>query len=296
MKEKNGRRIAFRGAILTIAAMLPFGSLSVSASGTGAFHVGAFEQPPQKPTDYNTASNWANIAAAHIDRVMFIENSLLNGSPRTYNYADNQTGIDNSFANGVDLLATDSSVYGKYSYTASDKAALENSILPYKNNAKVAGMTLRDEPVGWNIEGIANTYRWAKAFAPQLDFYVNLNPAFAGDGMRPRPGKLALSNSGAQGDGTHVTLTQSLGQTFKIPAGMTFLDGIDMYIDQNQWSSSETLTLRLWNSPSKTTLLAQSSLAGSGVSSASDAYHSYPYFRFQVPVIPGTVYYMELTH
>ncbi|GGD50040.1 hypothetical protein GCM10010911_04490 [Paenibacillus nasutitermitis] len=285
-----------RGALLIgIALLLAVGGGSASASGTGEFHVGAFQQPMAKPVDYNTNANWSNIANAYLDRMVSIETS----GNVTYNKAENENGIANSYSNDVQLFVTDSGLYNFQSYTPSDYATLESRLAPYKADSRVSGISFKDEPMGWHIEGYANTIRRAKAFAPQLDAYINLTPSFAEDHLQPKPGRLALSNSGAQQSGTYVTSSQSLGQTVKIPAGMNVLHGVDLKIDMRQWSSSETITLKLWNSTAKTSLIAQKSLTGNG---SADEYWFYPYFEFKTTtspgaaVTPGATYYLELTH
>jgi len=295
MRERKEMKRARRAAMLGIACLLASGGGTASASGTGEFHIGAFQQPMAKPTDYNTSAHWTNIANAYLDRMVSIETS----DNVTYNKAENENGIANSFAKGVQLFVTDSGLYNFQSYMPSDYATLESRLAPYKADSRVTAINFKDEPMGWHIEGYANTIRHAKAFAPGLDAYINLIPSFAEDALRPKPGKLALSNSGSQQTGTYVTSSQSLGQTVKIPAGMTILHGVDMKIDMRQWSSSETLTLKLWNSTAKTSLIAQKSLVGNGIA---DEYWLYPYFEFKTstspgaPVTPGATYYLELTH
>jgi hypothetical protein len=287
--RKNGKKSFRLGLMLTILLLLLSVSIPVSAAGTGAFNVGAFEQPQAKPVDYNTNAHWANIAAAKIDRMMSIENS----GGLTYNKAENENGIANSYANGVKLYVTDSNIYGFESYTAADYATLESRLTPYKNDSRVSAINFKDEPFGYNLEGYANTFKRASTFAPALQYYVNLQPALNEYALHNPPGKLALSNSGASGNGSYVTSGNSVGQTIKIPAGMTLLHGIQLNLDAGQFSSSETLTLKLWNSTAKTSLLGQASITGSG---AGEIWKNYTYFAVNAAVTAGTIYYMELTH
>ncbi|MCD9021497.1 discoidin domain-containing protein [Cohnella silvisoli] len=269
---------------LVIAGVMP---LTASAGGTGSFEVGAYWQPPVYiGADYNTNANWANIAAANIDTITAVRVP----SGQTLNKSANETGIANSSANNVKLLVTDSDIYGKPIYTAADITALQNLLTPYKNDARVKGINFKDEPGGYEMEGYANAYKVAKAFAPNFDYYVNMLP---NHGASSPPGKLIQSNSGALGNGAYVSTANSVGQTITIPAGISYIDGIDMYIDSLQWSSSETLTLKLWNSTAKTSLLGQAAITGNGSGSAPDFHR---YFRVAAPVTPGGTYYMELTH
>ncbi|MFC5402519.1 discoidin domain-containing protein [Cohnella soli] len=254
------------------------------ASGTGTFQIGGYVQPPAKPVDYNTNAIWADIAASGIDTMMV--QGIEPGN--TLNKADNETGIANSYANNVKLLVTDSSLYGFRSYTAADYTNLNTILTPYVNDSRVKGLVLQDEPQQYEFEGVANTYKYIQSLKPGLQTYVNFY-----DIWYSVPGKLALSNSGSQGNGSYVTSTNSLGQTFKVPAGVNYIDGIDMLIDSSQWSSSETLTLKVWNSTAKTTLLGQAAITGNG--NAGEAYN-YPYFPVHASVTPGSTYYMELTH
>ncbi|MCD9022440.1 carbohydrate binding domain-containing protein [Cohnella silvisoli] len=276
------------GVLLSMCLVLATGGGTAFASGTGEFHIGGFQQPIAKNVDYNTNANWANVANAYIDRMMSVE--LGYGYP---NKAENETGIVNSNANNVQLYVTDGSLYGFQSYTAADYATLESNLTPYKLDSRVKAINYKDEPAAWNIEGFANTLRHARAFAPQLDYFINLLPSFDEYNTYATSGKLALSNSGARQDGTYVTSTQRLGQTIKIPAGMTVLQGVDMMIDMRQWSPNEMLTLRLWTSTAKTTLLSEAYAWGNNSSLERDFY---PYFVLNAPVTSGTTYYLELTH
>lgn len=275
--------------LLAVSALLTGGSGTAGASGTGEFHIGAFQQPMIKPVDYNTSTHWQHIADAYLDRMVSVETS----GGINYTKAENETGIANSYANNVQLFVTDGGLYDYQTYTPDDYATLESRLTPYKLDSRVTGINIKDEPAAWNIEGYANTIRHAKSFAPQLDYYINLAPVIVEDHFYPTPGKLAVSNSGAIQNGTFVTSSQRLGQTVKIPAGMTVLHGVDLRIDMRQWSSSETLTLKLWNSTARTTLIAQKSMTGNG---SDDLRLFFPYFELKASVTPGNTYYLELTH
>ncbi|MFC4601451.1 hypothetical protein [Cohnella hongkongensis] len=284
---------AQRALGLVLAGGLAAGTVpqTVGASGIGKFEVGGFWQPPiYVGGDYNTSSHYANITGAHIDSVVGVR--VPQGV--TLDKAANESGIAASHANGVKLYVSDSSISGKSVYTAEDETALENALLPYKNDSRVKAITLKDEPAAWELEGYANAYKKAKAFAPDMDVYVNLLPSYAGGAyVEGKPGKLVLSNSGARGSRSAVSSGSALGQTFVVPAGMTMLHGIELTLDPSSaWSSSETLTLKLWDGPAKTTLLGQASLTGSGTASPW-TYH--PYFTLNAPVTPGSALFMELT-
>lgn len=271
------------GLLLFVLVFVICNSTSAFAAGTGSFTVGGFWQPPTKPVDYNTNANWANIAAANLD-VMVAQRV---GGSNTMNKTENETGIQYSFANNVKLQVIDSGIYSRPIYTEADRTAFNSVLMPYVNDPRVQGLALKDEPAPWEMEGIANSYKQIKSVDPSMDVYVN----FCNSG--PTPGKLVLSNSGARETGSFVTSTNPVGQTFKVPAGVTYIDSIDMYIDSGTWASDEVLTLKVWNSTAKTTLLGQASKTGTG---ATDEASKYPAFPVHAAVTPGTTYYMELTH
>jgi hypothetical protein len=292
---QNGRKNKqmSRYVMLALVFFLIFSVMAIpaSAAGTGSFEVGGFWQPPvYVGGDYNTSTNWANIAAANIDAMTGIRAAP---SGKTHNKTSNETGIANSYANNVKLFVTDTGITGKPVYTSADISTLQTNLKPYKDDSRVKGINIKDEPFAFEMEGYANAYKRAKAYAPNLEYYVNMLPPQSWGPTVAPPGKLILSNSGAQGDGSYVSSTYSLGQTITIPSGVTFIDGIDMYIDSLQWSSSEVLTLKLWNSTSKTSLLGQASITGNGSGNGWDFYR---YFRLNATVTPGSTYYMELTH
>ncbi|MBP1989456.1 discoidin domain-containing protein [Paenibacillus eucommiae] len=275
--------------VLIIALIFLLVPNHAKASGTGSFEVGGYWQPPiYVGGDYNTNAHWANIAAANIDIITGIH--LWNG---VMNKAANETGIANSYANNVKLQVSDSGITGKQTFTPADITALQTTLTPYKSDSRVKGMNIIDEPSAYEMEGFANTYKQAKAFAPNIDYYVNMLPSVTDQRVQAPYGKLFLSNSGARGSSSSVTSTHSLGQTITIPAGVTYLDGVDMYIDATQWSSTEMLTLKLWDSPSKTFLMSEALALGTGLTEGWDYYH---YFQLSKDVTPLTTYYLELVH
>ena len=260
------------------------------AAGTGTpFEIGAYWQPPVFiGGDFNTNANWATLANSGIQSIT----ATRVPAGTTLNKAGNESGIANSYANGVKLLATDTGFLSKPVYTAADKSAAQSIVAGYAADARVAGLKLWDEPSSYQMEGVGNAYRVAKATAPNLDIWVNHLGGGSTSTSGP-PGKLLLSNSGAQGDGSYVAPLNPLGQTIKIPVGTSFLQGVDLFLDSTQWSSSESLTLKLWNSPAKSTLIASNTL--NGPTSATSA-TNYPYFVLNAPVAGGGNYYLELVH
>nr|WP_286672464.1 discoidin domain-containing protein [Cohnella hashimotonis] len=63
---------------------------------------------------------------------------------------------------------------------------------------------------------------------------------------------------------------------------------MQLHIDKNTWGTNEPLTLKLWNSPAKTSLIAQQTLSGASTND--------PQFTLNAAVSPNTSYYWELTH
>jgi hypothetical protein len=63
---------------------------------------------------------------------------------------------------------------------------------------------------------------------------------------------------------------------------------LQLWLDHLNWGAGEALTLKLWNSPAKQTLIAQHTLS----TSADDN----PVFHLNAIVTPSTEYYWELTH
>ncbi len=156
---------------------------------------------------------------------------------------------------------------------AADIAEITNH---YKTNGAFLGYHLVDEPSAEKMVGLQSTIEKIRAADPDHLTYVNLLPTYAG-------------NLGFGGQtGVFVNPTQSVGQSFKTNSKTTTISTVQLYIDKNQWGTNEPLTLKLWNSPAKTTLIAQQTLSGAST--------NYPQFTLNAAVSPNTSYYWELTH
>jgi hypothetical protein len=264
------------------------------------FSVGAYVTPPKSPTDLNTAANWQNYAAANVDTAVDVNSSSKSASANA---------ITNSKASNVGVYNADTVLNGYQSYTASDYTTLDSNLTPYKNDSNVFGVVLKDEPNGYNLEGTTNTYKHAKSTAPGLQYYDNLLPYwydFCGstgtttcpantwNSLHEQPGQLVLSNSGSAGYTSTVTSSNPLGQSFTVPTGTTYIDGIQLYLNATTWATNETLTLKLWDSPSKNTLLSSASISGYASPYSDD--ENYPYFKLSKSVTSGGTYYFELVH
>ena len=142
-----------------------------------------------------------------------------------------------------------------------------------------------DNSVGWVTRSSSDTYANGTgsvgAAETALDFYFELLDA-------PSDARDTAQRSGGQGD--YVTAAAPMGQTFVVPADSAYpLRSIELDIDPNTWAADETLTLTVWDSPSRLTAFARSSLSGSN-----NGY--YPRFDLDAHLAPGATYYFELTH
>ena len=102
--------------------------------------------------------------------------------------------------------------------------------------------------------------------------------------------KPLLTSQTLQGTGYNILSTNSLGQTFKTPANCFNINTIQLKIDSSTWGTGEFLTLKLWNSPSKTTQI------GSTCTLTATNNFSNPEFTINANVSANTTYYWELTH
>ncbi|MFD0716103.1 beta-galactosidase [Paenibacillus sp. GCM10027626] len=169
--------------------------------------------------------------------------------------------------------------YGQKMYSGGEPpstATVNDIVAHYSSNPGLLGYNLMDEPSASAMTGLHGTMEKFRQADPNHMTYVNLLPTYAANlGFGARTGE-------------YVTPSRALGQSFKTNAGTTHISTIQLYIDNSQWASNEPLTLKLWDSAAKTTLLGQSSLSGSST--------SFPRFEVNAAVSPNTVYYWELTH
>lgn len=90
-------------------------------------------------------------------------------------------------------------------------------------------------------------------------------------------------------DGKYLSSSNPLGQTFKIPVGGNYyLSSFTPYIDPANWTADVTLTLTIYDSPSKTSVIATSSLSG-----PIPNYNAV--FPLSAAVTAGSTLYWELT-
>ncbi|QTH45319.1 hypothetical protein J4772_13450 [Cohnella sp. LGH] len=193
-------------------------------------------------------------------------------------YADGQM-YENGVATAQDLyfkVSFSQLVYndgGKPSNTEIDDVANH-----FTTKAAFQGYNIYDEPSAAIMTRIQDTMMRLRQTDPNHMTFVNLFPTYAA------PEQLGLTEQ----TGAYVTSAQPLGQTFKTKPNQTTISTIQMWIDDTQWSANEELNLSLWNSPSKTSLIAQKTLNG--------ASNNWVTFTLNASVSPDTSYYFELTH
>ncbi|MFD0715726.1 beta-galactosidase [Paenibacillus sp. GCM10027626] len=148
----------------------------------------------------------------------------------------------------------------------------------YREKNAVKGYHVLDEPSALQMTSIQNTIRRIKATDPDHMSFVNLLPSYA-----------SLAQLGLdQKTGEYVTDQVSLGQTFTTKKGQTYIDSVQWWIDKGTWGAGEALQLKLWDSPAKTSLIAQDTI------SVPDS--EWQQFHLNTAVKENTMYYMELTH
>ncbi|MFC5403235.1 hypothetical protein [Cohnella soli] len=149
----------------------------------------------------------------------------------------------------------------------------------YNANPALQGYHVYDEPSALQMTRVQDTIRRLKTGDPNHMSFVNLLPTYA-----------SLSQLGVnQFTGEFVSASQSLGQTFKTKPGQTSINTVQWWIDRGTWGSGESLTLKLWNSAAKTSLIASQTLSSTPA-------NNWPLFTLNASVQPNTTYYMELTH
>lgn len=148
----------------------------------------------------------------------------------------------------------------------------------YKTKSGILGYNLYDEPGATLFNRVAAVRERLRSIDPGRMAFVNLFPNVATDAL--------LKVNAVSGEFSRPASV--LGQSFTTAAGQTAINTIQLWIDHLQWGSGEALTLRLWNSPSKTSLIAQTTLTGSST--------NWPVFTLNAAVSANTSYYWELTH
>jgi len=214
---------------------------------------------------------------------------LTSDSPIAIGWVATSTGASDAYADGTAYqqgVATDRDLWFDVSFAQlayndgnrPDDAAVDAVANAYKHHPALFGYHLYDEPGSGlmsRIQAVQNRFRQQD---PGRLTFLNLFPVYA------TPSQWETNSF----SGDFVRPSRTLGQSFRTKANQTELRTLQLWIDHLTWSAGESLTLKLWNSPAKQTLIAQSTLA----SSADDN----PVFTLNAAVSPSTDYYWELTH
>lgn len=183
---------------------------------------------------------------------------------------------DSSFDFWFKMDALDTMYNGASKPSVSDINEIANY---YKTNPSLLGYNLLDEPSSNKMTRLQGAAEAFKQQDPNHLSFVNLFPSYASQDQLH-----GIKTT----DGGFVSPDNALGQTFKTNATTTFISTIQLYIVVENWSNTEPLTLKLWNSKDKTTLLGQDTLFGPGIIN--------PRFTLNANVSANTNYYWELTH
>ncbi|MBB3071125.1 hypothetical protein FHS14_004132 [Paenibacillus baekrokdamisoli] len=148
----------------------------------------------------------------------------------------------------------------------------------YKTNPSLLGYNLIDEPSSNKMTRLQAAAKAFKQRDPNHLSLVNLLPSYA-----TQEQQIGFKNTGIG----VVSPSRSVGQTFETSSNTTFISTIQLYVVIENWSNTATITLKLWDSKDKTTLLGQDTLYSSAT--------IYPQFTFNVDVSANTSYYWELS-
>ncbi|MCU6710744.1 beta-galactosidase [Paenibacillus sp. J5C_2022] len=148
----------------------------------------------------------------------------------------------------------------------------------YRTHAALQGYHVLDEPSVLQMTMIQDTIRRLKNGDPDHMSFVNLFPNYAS------ASQLGLN----QMTGEYVTSSVPLGQAFRTRHGQTYIETVQWWIDKNTWGAGEALTLSLWDSSAKSSLIAKHTLNSPTT--------EWPQFQLNAQVSGNTEYYMELTH
>lgn len=227
------------------------------------FPIGVFWPPKPENTSFATYEEIKDMNA----------NFIIAGNG-LHNYHTTANALTQADANGLNVLVPDISGF-KW---PSDEALEEITAL-YQGHPALLGYNLYDEPSAQAMARLGKTADRLKEYDADSISLVNLFPNYAVTSQ-------LFGSDPFFGD--YVRPDRSLGQTFVTMPHQTEVNTIQLYVDSNQWASNEELTLSLWDSPAKTTLIADDSLVGTG--------NGFPVFTLNATVSPSTRYYMELTH
>jgi len=159
-----------------------------------------------------------------------------------------------------------------------DDATVDAIADTYKNHPALLGYHLYDEPGAPLMSRLQAVQNRFKQRDPARLTFLNFMPIYASQAQ--------LGVTDISGD--FARPSRVLGQTFRTAPGQNRISTLQLWIDHLTWGAGESLTLKLWDTPAKQNLIAQSTLASSSVDN--------PLFALNANVSPSTDYYWELTH
>jgi len=195
-------------------------------------------------------------------------------------YSDGEAYL-NGASDNVDLkfdITYFQLVYADGARLRPSDASLDAITEAYKDYEATKGYYLLDEPSSNFYPKLQEATRRLKANDPDHMVFVNLLPNYA------TSEQLGFADYTTN---EQLTNAHALGQTFTTIPGQTHLSTIQIWVDHQTWHEGEEVTLKLWDSPAKTNLIASSSRMGSNT--------DWPQFRLNTAVQENTQYYMELT-
>ncbi|MBP1991890.1 cohesin domain-containing protein [Paenibacillus eucommiae] len=235
-------------------------------------------------SEYLTFDFYASIAPNHIYYMELTSNSttalpfITSGSDA---YTPGQA-YQNGAAQSSDLwFNVDFSTRAYFDGQRPSDTILDEIALHYKDHPGLLGYNIIDEPQGGNTFSLIKEVQdRLKVSDPNHMSFINLT------GTWPN----WLNYTGIdEFSGEFVTPSQSLGQTFKTRPDQTQVNFIEIWTDASMWTADESLTMSLWDSPAKNTLLAAKTMLGGPAKIFFD-------FELNAAVTPDTTYYWELTH
>lgn len=198
-------------------------------------------------------------------------------------YAGGEAYVNQTADSGKDLwfkVLFSKSVFNDGGEPAQE--ALEDIVLHYWNHPALMGYNLYDEPPSALFTRLGYMIKRLKTLDPDHMSLVNLLPSDAPSSMLGLMEHL---------DGSVLNSVTPIGQTFTTGAHETNISSVQWYVPWDQWQSGEQVTLKLWDSPAQSTLIAQTTLNQSAVGT-----NSQPRFLLNAEVQPNTTYYLEFTH
>ncbi|MFC5407594.1 hypothetical protein [Cohnella soli] len=261
-------------SLLLLISLLPQQSF---AYVNNDFKIGVYWPPVEALTN---ATQYDYLQEANIN---WIINTASTG---LLSEAINQTMLDLAKDRDMKVIVSDSRFNDIFLNTATD-AQIDAMADTYKNHPALGGYYIMDEPHANQIPYVVNANSRFLLKKPDAVNFINMLPINPTSVEKEVSPTLALAQN-TTGNGYFVTSTNPLGQTFMTPSDVTYIDTIEINLDVYQWGSGEALTLKLWNSPSKTALIASSTLT--------ESTDTYPKFPVRAAVSANTAYYWELTH